>query len=175
MAFKEVVLTEEEQKAGGGNKYRKFNAIGDKHFGIYLGMMTDHSGNYGPQEKHVLWAGKDGEFQLNSAFDLDRKIVKAMRDARDGGQGLRVWKGEGCPHIVRMTWTASQPIDGREQPMKLFKVEVDTEPQIPAGVKVPTLADLYPPEPLPRSRDTSPPRRSDFGDPYGSADDDIPF
>lgn len=170
MAFKEVVLTEEEQKQGSGNRYRKFAAIGDKHFGVFLGTRVDNNGSYGPQTKYVLWTSKEGHFELPSAFDLDKKVAKAQRSVQDGGQGLYgEWTGTGKPHAVRFTFTSTQDI-GQTNPMKIFKVEADTDLNLPAGTRVPTLTELYPPQraaqgPQPSQRQPNPP----------PPDDDIPF
>jgi hypothetical protein len=43
MAFREVVLTEEEQKAGGGRQWKKFEAIGDSALGFFAGVRPPRS------------------------------------------------------------------------------------------------------------------------------------
>lgn len=133
MAFREVVLTDEEMKSG-GRKFKKFDAIGDRHIGILLAVERTTK-TFRPEEgaktfnTYVFWNKVDGEFEISPApTDLDKRLTKAMRPGSEGGQGLAPAKN----HLVRMAFVSTTDT-GQSSPMKVFKLEVDTEFVPPAG------------------------------------------
>jgi hypothetical protein len=168
MAFREVVLTDEEMKSG-GRKFKKFEAIGDKHFGFFIGFETQRKDFYdgkGERELELLvfWTRQDGEFEITPPDSLVKGIRKAMLPESQGGMGLR----ERAGHVVRMAFKSTKDV-GKQNPMKLIGVEVDTSPTLPPGFAFP-----------PNVKASSPPARTssgfDYGPPSGSnRDDDIPF
>ncbi len=158
MAFKEVVLTEEEQRAGSGRPFKKFDAIGDKALG-FLVKKEKRTVNYKDGAKQVtkwIFFGKlpgrqsAEEFEITPTTDLEKKLKKAERE-----MGLV----EGLGHLVKMTFSSTLKIEGRDDPMKAFTVVVDTS--------------FMPQNPLPASvtwaKSKAAPRES------LSTDDDIPF
>lgn len=146
MAYKEITLTEEEQKAGTGN-FVKFEAIGAKFAGVFV-KVTKRNANFNGREREVndyTFKTKDGEFVLNAPFDLERKLRKAA--LRPG-------------YKVAMVYTGDLPSeDPNKSAMKLFKVLVDDE----IG---PAAAAPKPPPPAPKPA-AAPSAGSEF--------DDIPF
>lgn len=134
MAWKTVELTEEEQKAGGGRPFRKFNAIGDEILGFYV-KKEKTTANYsnGPKEEmvYIFWGQhtdqhgvkSDREFEVTPPQDLKKKLEKAERSVSDGGLGLVA----GFGHLVKMKFTSTKEIEGRTEPMKICAVAVDTE------------------------------------------------
>lgn len=139
MAFREVVLTEEEQKAGGGRQWAKFAAIGDSALGFFVRKETQKKTfKVEEGEKTIeLWIfyGKlpgrpsPEEFEVIPTHDLKMKLEKAEREF-----GLK----EGLGHLVKMTFSSTRKIDGRDEPMKIFTVATDVEFQpktpLPASV-----------------------------------------
>lgn len=137
MAFREVVLTEEEQKSGGGRKFKKFDAIGDKHIGLLVKIESQTKtfrAEEGPKtfDVYTFWNRTDGEFEVTPPTDLDKKLKKARRPESEGGYGLT----PGAGHLVLMAFNSTLPIEGRTDPMKIFALRVDTAPEakILAGV-----------------------------------------
>lgn len=137
MAFREVTLTEEEQKSGGGRQWKKFDAIGDTALG-FLVKKEAAKANYadGPKDiiKWIFYGKLPGrpsaeEFEITPPMDLEKKLKKAEREF-----GLQ----EGMGHLVKMTFTSTLPIEGRSDPMKIFTVATDTEfkPQQPLPASV---------------------------------------
>lgn len=166
MAFREVVLTEEEQK-GGGRPYKKLEAIGDSAVGFLVAVETQTKTfriEEGPKtfKAYVLWGRLDGkvcEFEVTGSYDLDRKMAKALKPfdgSPDGGLGLQ----EGMGHLVRMKFSSTLNT-GQTSPMKMFIVAADTEfkPERPLPASV-----TWAKQAAPRDADRKPP-----------ADDDIPF
>jgi hypothetical protein len=148
VAWKTIELTEEEQKAGGGRPFRKFNAIGDDALGFYVKKETK-TVNYkdGPKEEAIYIfygqiADQHGvkstrEFEVTPPQDLRKKLEKAERPADgtpEGGAGL----APGMGHLVKMKFSSTKQIEGRDDPMKLFTVATDTEfkPQQPLPASV---------------------------------------
>ena len=162
MAFREVTLTEEEQKAGGGRPFKKFEAIGDKILG-FLVKKEKRTVNYkdGSKEEtiYVLYgehADQHGvkttrEFEVTPPQDLRKKFEKAEREF-----GLR----EGMGHLVQAKFNSTLAIEGRSDPMKLFTFACDTEfkpkTPLPASVTWAKTAGSNPP-------------------PAATDDDDVPF
>lgn len=140
MAFREVTLTEEEQKSGGGRPFKKFDAIGDKALG-FLVRKERKTVNYrdGSKEEtiYVLYGEhidqnkvkSTREFEVTPPQDLRKKLEKAEREF-----GLR----EGMGHLVQMKFTSTLKIEGRDESMKIFSVACDTEykPQKPLPASV---------------------------------------
>lgn len=140
MAFREVTLTEEEQKAGGGRPFKKFEAIGDKVLG-FLVKKEKRTVNYstGAKEEtiYILYgehADQHGvkstrEFEITPPQDLRKKLEKAEREF-----GLQ----EGMGHLIKATFSSTLDIAGRTDPMKLFSFACDTEykPQNPLPASV---------------------------------------
>lgn len=128
MAFKEVQLSEEEQKSG-LRKFRKFDAIGDKHVGLLVKVEQQtktFKAEEGPKTfaVYVFWDAVEGEFEITPPTDLDKKLKKAMRPGSEGGLDLVPGRG----HVVAMKYDSTLAISGRSDPMKLFKLLVDTAP-----------------------------------------------
>lgn len=126
MAWKTVELTEEEQKAGGGRQWKKFEAIGDSAAGFFV-KTEKTTANYtdGPKEvtKWIFYGKLPGrpsaeEFEITAPTDLEKKLKKAERE-------LGMVAGVG--HLVKMTFTSTRQIEGRADPMKVFTVAVDVE------------------------------------------------
>ncbi len=162
MAFREVTLTEEEQK-GGGRQWKKFDAIGDTALG-FLVKKENSTANYSDGPKQVTkWifygklAGRPSpeEFEITPTTDLEKKLKKAERVPEAGGFGL----AEGLGHLVKMSFMSTIPIEGRSDPMKVFTVAVDT--------------DFKPQNPLPASVVWA--KKAGSAAPTPAADDDIPF
>lgn len=161
MAFREVVLTEEEQK-GGGRPYKKLEAIGDSAAGFLVRKERQSKTFDGVAKTLTAWVlyGKNGEtvqeFEITSTYDLDRKMDKAMKSAADGGLGLQ----EGMGHLVKMKFTSTLDT-GQTSPMKVFTVAADTEfkPERPLPASV-----TWAKQAAPHGADRKPP-----------PDDDIPF
>lgn len=126
MAFKEVVLTEEEQK--GGAKFKKFEAVGDTIIAVLVRVeqvTKTFNASEGPKTftKYLFYSKNDGEFEVSPApTDLERKLKKAMRAESDGGEGLE----PGMGHLVKMKFTGTQDT-GQTSPMKLTSVAVDKD------------------------------------------------
>lgn len=173
MAWKTIELTEEEQKAGGGRPFKKFNAIGDEALGFFV-KTEKKTANYkeGPKEEMIYifygqHADQNGvkttrEFEITPPMDLKKKLEKAERPADgtpEGGVGL----APGMGHLVKMKFTSTKAIEGREEPMKLFSIAVDTE--------------FKPQNPLPASVTWAKHAKSAAANtaPPPAADDDIPF
>lgn len=163
MAFREVTLTEEEQKAGGGRPFKKFEAIGDKVLG-FLVKKEKRTVTYRPGESkeetiYILYGqhtDQNGvtssrEFEVTPPQDLRKKLEKAEREF-----GVK----EGMGHLIKATFTSTLPIEGRSDPMKVFTVACDTEPQLKG--------------PLPASV-TWAKSKTGSTPPPPAADDDIPF
>lgn len=162
MAWKTIELTEEEQKAGGGRPFKKFNAIGDEALGFYV-KKEETTANYkdGPKKetvyviygKHVDQNGvtSNREIEITPPQDLKKKLEKAEREG-----GL----APGMGHLIKMKFTSTKTIEGREDPMKLFTVAVDT--------------DFKPTNPLPASVTWAKSAAANTAPPP-AADDDIPF
>lgn len=160
MAWKTIELTEEEQKTGGGRPFRKFNAIGDDALGFYVKKETK-TVNYstGAKEETIYIfygqiADQHGvkstrEFEITPPQDLRKKLEKAERE-----EGL----APGMGHLVKMKFSSTLKIEGRDDPMKLFAVACDTE--------------FKPQQPLPASVTWA---KSGGAPPKPAADDDIPF
>lgn len=142
MAWKTIELTEEEQKVGGGRPFRKFNAIGDEALGFYVKKekkSVSYRAGEAPKEETIYvfygqHADQNGvkttrEFEITPPTDLKKKLEKAEREA-----GL----APGMGHLVKMKFTSTLAIEGREDPMKLFTLAVDTEfkPQNPLSASV---------------------------------------
>lgn len=164
MAFREVTLTEEEQKAGGGRPFKKFDAIGDKVLG-FLVKKEKRTVNYkdGAKEEtiYILYGEhidqnqvkSTREFEITPPQDLRKKLEKAEREF-----GLQ----EGMGHLIQAKFSSTLTIEGRSDPMKIFTFACDTEfkPQKPLPASVTwakSKAGSAPPPPPP------------------PADDDIPF
>ena len=149
MAYKEITLTEEEQKAGNSN-YVKFNAIGDKFAGVFVNTSTREvtfPGQTKPRNvTDYVFKNKDGLHTLSAPYDLDRKLKKAA--LRPGYKVAMVFTGEVAPE------------DPSKSAMKLFKVLVDDEISTSTAAAAPK-----PPPPAPK-----PPPPS-----AGSEFDDIPY
>jgi hypothetical protein len=133
MAFREVTLTEEEQKAG-QKRFEKFNAIGDTITGVLV-RITPTTKTFkveeGPKtfDTYAFWGPKKGDpkapadFEISPLpYDLERKIKKAMRPVSEDGMGLV----PGMGHLVQMKFDSTLPT-GQDSPMYVFKVHVDTE------------------------------------------------
>lgn len=160
MAFREVVLTEEEQK-GGGRPYKKLEAIGDSAVG-FLVRKERQKKNFPDGAKEITaWVlyGKNGEmmqeFEVTGTYDLDRRMEKAMKSVDNGGLGLQ----GGMGHLVRMKFTSTLDT-GQTSPMKLFTVAADIE--------------FKPERPLPASV-TWAKQAAHGADRKPPSDDDIPF
>lgn len=165
MAWKTIELTEEEQKAGGGRQWKKFEAIGDSALGFFVKKETA-TANYSDGAKQVtkwIFYGKctdqhgvaaNREFEITPPMDLEKKLKKAERE-----MGL----AEGLGHLVKMTFTSTLAIEGRDDPKKIFTVAVDTDfkPQNPLPASVTWFRQ--------RGAEKSPEKP-----PY-NPDDDIPF
>lgn len=161
MAWKTIELTEEEQKAGGGRPFKKFNAIGDEALGFYV-KKEKKTANYkdGPKDEMIyIFFGRHTdqngvrttrEFEITPPTDLKKKLEKAEREA-----GL----APGMGHLVKMKFTSALAIEGREEPMKLFEIAIDTE--------------FKPQNPLPASVTWA--KSTGAAAPKPAADDDIPF
>lgn len=134
MAFKKVELSEEEQKGGGGKKFKKFDAVGDKMLALFVRTEQD-TANYpdGPKKvtKYIFYNRNDGEFEVTPSIDLEQKLKKAAKPTPDGF-GMEPGKG----HLVKVVFTHVQDIPNSENKKKIFSVEVDTTPdaQFHAGV-----------------------------------------
>lgn len=153
MAFREVTLTEEEQKAGGGRPFKKLAAIGDTALGFYVRKETK-TVNYsnGPKEEtvYILYGqhtdqhgvASTREFEVTAPYDLKRKVDKAERPWKglkeDGSlvDGLGLAPGMG--HLLKFKFSSTKKIDGRDEPMKIIDLNVDTEfkPQQPLPASV---------------------------------------
>lgn len=161
MAFREVTLTEEEQKAGGGRPFKKFDEIGDKALG-FLVKKEKKTVNYkdGAKEEtiYVLYGEhvdqhqvkSTREFEITPPQDLRKKLEKAEREF-----GLK----EGMGHLIKATFSSKLKIDGRDDPMKIFSFACDTE--------------FTPAKPLPSSVTWA--KSSAGRPPPVDPDDDIPF
>lgn len=137
MAWKTVELSEEEKKAGGGRPFKKLAAIGDTALG-FLVSEGKKTVNYssGPKEEtiYVLFGqhtdqhgvASTREFEVTAPYDLKRKVDKAKRPPADGGFGL----APGMGHLVKFKFSGTQKIDGRDEPMKIIDLQVDTEPNL---------------------------------------------
>ena len=125
MAFREVELSEEEKK-GGGRKFKKFSAIGDAVLALFVRTEED-TVNYsdGPKRvtKYIFWNRTDGEFEVTPDTDLAKKLKKAQRPESEGGFGM----AEGLGHLVKAKF-ASTLDTGQASPMKVYSLAVDTSP-----------------------------------------------
>lgn len=149
MAYKEIVLTEEEQKAGSSN-YVKFSAIGDKFAGVFVNTNTREVTFPGQKPRNVtdyVFKNREGTHILSAPFDLDRKLKKAA--LRPGYKVAMVFTGEVAPE------------DPSKSAMKLFKVLVDDE------ISSTSTAAAAPKPPPPAPKPPPPSAGSEF--------DDIPF
>ncbi|WP_144370034.1 hypothetical protein [Myxococcus stipitatus] len=149
-----VELTEEEKKEG-LIAFKKFEAIGDSAFGTYLGKETKTKtfrAEEGPKQitEYFFWNSKDGEFSITPPLDLERQLKKAMKPESEGGFGLKPFDGR-HPHLCKMTHNAVVPTNSSS--MKLFKLGVDTSPEIPAEIiaKIPVRSFAGTPAPAPTS------------------------
>jgi hypothetical protein len=149
MAYKEIVLTEEEQKAGSGS-YVKFEAIGAKFAGVFVSANVREvmfPGQTKPRNvTDYVFKNREGTHTLSAPFDLDRKLKKAA--LKPGYRVAMVFTGEVAPE------------DPSKSAMKLFKVLVDDEITTSTAAVV---KPLPPPAPKP------PPPSA------GSEFDDIPL
>lgn len=150
MAYKEIVLTEEEMKAG-NSSYVKFDAIGTKFAGIFLSTATREVTFPGQTKPRTVtdyqFKNKEGVHTLSAPYDLDRKLKKAA--LKPGYKVAMVFTGEVPPE------------DPSKSAMKLFKVLVDDEIG-PAAAAAPK-----PPPPAPKPQPPPPSAGSEF--------DDIPY
>lgn len=173
MAFKEVTLTPEEEKAG-QKRFENFNAIGDVVTGVLV-QVRSVTKTFDPREgpktfdAYSFYGPKRGDanaplnFEISPLpYDLERKIKKAMRPIAEGGFGLQ----EGMCHLVQMKFTGTKAIEGQTNPMKIISLAVDTDfkPQKPLPSDV-IWAKAKPAQVTPV--ETPPPAPVD--------DDDIPF
>lgn len=118
-------------------KFWKPSAIGDKFLGVFV-SKTERTANFNEGPKKVTdWSFKnrEGAWIINPNADLQRRF-----DAADLKPG----------HAVRITYVSNLDT-GKADPMKVFRLEVDTEWKPAAAAP--------PPPPPPRA----------------PVDDDIPF
>ena len=121
MAFKEVELSAEEQ-ASSGQTFFKFSAIGDRMAGVFISSKVV-AGKFG-EKREYLFRTREGNVALTPPTDAARKLEKA--NLKPG------WK-------VIVTYTGDRDV-GKEQPMKQFKVLVDTEIGAPVAAPAPVVA-----------------------------------
>lgn len=167
MAWKTVELSEEEKKAGGGRPFKKLAMIGDTALGFFVKeekKTVNYSNGSKEETIYVLYGqhtdqhgvASTREFEVTAPYDLKRKVDKAQRPPAEGGFGL----APGLGHLVKFKFSGTQKIDGRDEPMKIVDLNVDTEPDL-KGRTLPASVTWA------KSKTNAPPPPA--------ADDDIPF
>lgn len=141
MAFKEVELTEEERAALSGTFF-KFNAIGDRLAGIYVGKRptTGIGANSGKEDYTFKTKNAEGAIEqqtLTPPTSLAQQLKKAERD------GLLV---AGRKVVIQFV---SEVDVGKESPMKQFKLLVDDGAASPANAGTKPAAPKPAPKPAP--------------------------
>lgn len=105
MAFREITVDETDT----GNKtFKKFEAIGDKHAGVFVSKARV-DGKFGPKDEYTF-KNKEGEFTITPGADLGKRLEKAALVPGDK---------------VIMSYVADKEI-GKPSPMKVFKVLVES-------------------------------------------------
>lgn len=129
MAWVDVEVSEEQRKemSGGGGKWAKFSAIGDKVWGRFDAYEErDSRLNPGKSDHNYTVTNPNGTVSFTAPHDLHIKLQKAMRPSdgtSKGGLGLR----PGAGHRICATYTANQDT-GQASPMKVFRLQCDTAP-----------------------------------------------
>ena len=142
MAFIDV----EVEESGGERTYPKFNAIGDRVAGYYVGKSVNTRGNFGPKDEYTFRDKAGVDQTIEPPVDLARRIEKAIE------LGMK----PGCPAISEFKSTRDI---GKDNPMKVFTFKFDPEArQLPK----------------PKARPAAQPSRSQ-PPPPGFDDSDIPF
>ncbi len=130
MAYQEVTIPDEE--LGGSNaEFFKFNAIGDSLAGLYVKTVAS-TGTYAKpgQLDYIFYTKRDDGSVAESRFTPPYAAAKMLGKA--AADGLLI---PGAAVILK--WVRNKPIDGREQPMKIFELKVDHKPKL-SGPVVPT-------------------------------------
>jgi hypothetical protein len=173
MAFRTVELTEEELQQS-GKRYEKFDAVGDRHRGVLVRIVSQtktFNAAEGPKtfDAYIFYGPKRGDAKAPLMFEisplptnLEQKMKKALRPVSEGGFGLAPGKG----HFMDMNFTGTRAIEGQANPMKIINLDVDTEfkPQKPLPAEVVWAQGKTPPASSGSGASARPP-----------PDDDIPF
>lgn len=139
MAWQEVDAPKEEMNT---REFVKFNAIGDKVGGFYVGKKTETANfNDGPKQviKYTFRRTDGTDLELTPPYDLRKRLEKAEAD------GLLV------PDVaVLMTFTATRDV-GQASPMKIIslKIDPDIKRKVPPKLYTPPAQAAAPKEDVP--------------------------
>ncbi len=161
MAYQEI------EDDGPSGQFFKFNAIGDKIAGLYVGHRPA-TGTYAkPNDLEHMILQRDGLWILTPPTDAARKLLKAERDGslKPGAS-------------VMLSYSGDKDV-GQQSPMKMIKVLVDPEVKPAALALVKPHLGAASAGPAPQAQAAKPAPKPapapKADDPFGSPDADIPF
>lgn len=132
MAFKEVELSDAEKAALGG-KFKKFEAIGDRLAGVFV-RQEDRQGKFGPETVFVFRCKNESgvieEVSLSSGGHTDAAVKLRKAALKPGNK-------------VMISYASALDV-GKQHPMKLFKVLVDTETTTASTMPAPAPKPVVP-------------------------------
>lgn len=105
---------EAEAKRASQRQYVKFSQLGDSFIGRYIGTETETKSFQNEPPKEVtlhIFENKHGKFAIEPSADLKVRLTT-----------LAVGR------VARITYIDSKPIEGRQYPMKIFKLEAAKPP-----------------------------------------------